>query len=89
MEYLVNFFTLGVAFPFLKNLIYILVRAPQWSWIKRFYANIDNQAWSMITQQDFNQMQRVPFKRHEKLRLFFKILLRIVLVKKKTKKGGG
>ncbi|UCB56913.1 MAG: B12-binding domain-containing radical SAM protein [Candidatus Omnitrophota bacterium] len=88
MEYMVNLFTLGVAFPFLKPLIYLMVKAPDWPIIKRFYAHIDNQAWSVITHQDFDQTMRTLHRKNESIRLFFKIISRVIFAREKTEAGG-
>lgn len=76
MENLLNLFTLGVKYPFLKSLIYLLIKMRPSKIILKLLAHIDNCTWKTVAHQNFDmQMNRKPSK---EAKLFLILLKRII-----------
>ena len=86
MEFLVNFFTLGTFFPFLKYIIYVLVNIKPSPFIIRVYAYIDTHAWLTITRQDTAQMMKMVRRPVISRLVIFARLTKSILLNQRNRK---
>ncbi|MFC1462598.1 B12-binding domain-containing radical SAM protein [Verrucomicrobiota bacterium] len=86
MEFLVNFFTLGTCFRFLKPLIYALINVKPRPAVVRAYAYMDTHTWLTVTRQNINQMrENIEHPVSSKLFLFFRLLVGIIFNRRNPK----
>lgn len=69
MENLLHFFSLGVKYPFLKNIIYCLITLKRGKKVVKLFSYIDTQTWITVTHQDFDILRKKGFLKEVRLSL--------------------